>query len=97
VRDVEFSRGKPALPDGADEILDPVANAMRDHQEYYAFLEAHSLKTGDAAANQALGEIRAGNMKKYLVDKGVAADHLRTRWVPSGEGNLGRVVLLKKP
>jgi ABC-type nitrate/sulfonate/bicarbonate transport system substrate-binding protein/outer membrane protein OmpA-like peptidoglycan-associated protein len=98
VDDFEFSRGKPALPSAGEDALELVATEMKNHPDYYVFVEAHSVKGGDAAAaNQTLGEIRAGNMKSYLQTHGVPADHIRPRWVPSGESNKGRIILLKRP
>lgn len=90
--DIFFAKNKYRLDDQARERLDWKAQWLRQHAEVNVVIEGHCGAGGNTENNMALGLRRAGEVKGYLLHKGVARDRLTAisygseRPVASGEG-----------
>ncbi|MCG8546003.1 MAG: OmpA family protein [Alphaproteobacteria bacterium] len=69
---VFFGFDKSSLTAKAKKTLDKQADWLTRHPATTAVIEGHTDARGSTAYNLALGERRAGAMRDYLVDKGVA-------------------------
>lgn len=70
----EFDKSK-LLPE-AKAILRLKAQWLRAHPDVLVVIEGHCDERGTNEYNMALGDRRAQSAKAYLVDLGIAADHL---------------------
>ena len=90
--DIFFAKNKHRLDDQARELLDWKAQWLRQHAELKVVIEGHCGEGGNAENNMALGLRRAGEVKGYLLHKGVARDRLTAisygseRPIASGDG-----------
>ena len=64
--------------DKSFEILNIVALVLKGNTVVRVSIEGHTDNKGKAEHNRDLSKRRAGSVKKYLVEKGVAADRLET-------------------
>jgi outer membrane protein OmpA-like peptidoglycan-associated protein len=76
---VNFETGKADLTPESQAILDGVAESLVANEEIKVQVGGHTDNTGSRAVNQRLSRARAETVRKYLVDKGVAADRLTAR------------------
>ena len=76
--DVHFDFDRYSLRPEATRILDEAVAAMRDDATLRIEIEGHTCNIGTAEYNLALGDRRANAVRDYLVNRGVAADRLRT-------------------
>lgn len=76
---VNFDSGKATLTGQAKTILDSVADALKASADVHVEIDGHTDNVGSGASNQKLSEARAKSVKKYLVEKGVAADRMTTK------------------
>ncbi|GEJ56155.1 OmpA family protein [Anaeromyxobacter diazotrophicus] len=77
---VLFDTGKATIDQRSYSLLDEVAAALKDHPEVKTVrVEGHTDNRGGAKANLKLSQARADAVRKYLVDKGVAADRLQAK------------------
>ena len=89
--DIFFTKNKFRLDDQARELLDWKAQWLREHADVKVVIEGHCGEGGNSENNMALGLRRAGEVKGYLLHKGVARDRLTAisygseRPVASGE------------
>ncbi len=74
--DIFFAKNKHRLDDQARDLLDWKANWLRDHPHVRVLIEGHCGEGGNAEGNMALGLRRAGEVKGYLLHKGVDRDRL---------------------
>ena len=79
LRGLEFSNGGAAI-DAADQVmLDPVAEVIKTRCVGKAItIEGHTSVSGSEEQNQKLSLRRAEAVKRYLVERGVPAEQLRT-------------------
>ena len=90
--DVFFEKNKHRLDDKARELLDWKAQWLRSHVDVKVVLEGHCGEGGNSENNMALGLRRAGEVKGYLLHKGVGRDRLTAisygseRPIARGEG-----------
>lgn len=90
--DIFFAKNKHRLDAQARELLDWKAQWLREHTGVKVIIEGHCGEGGNAENNMALGLRRAGEVKGYLLHKGVARDRLTAisygseRPIASGEG-----------
>lgn len=77
---VLFDSGKSTIDQRSYGLLDEVAAALKDHPEVKQVrVEGHTDNRGDAKKNLKLSQARAEAVRKYLVDRGVAADRLTAK------------------
>jgi outer membrane protein OmpA-like peptidoglycan-associated protein len=77
---LEFESGKDVIRTSSYASLDELAELMKKHPEWALKISGHTDNVGKPASNLTLSKKRAEAVKKYLVSKGVAADHLTTEW-----------------
>ncbi|MGK3992652.1 OmpA family protein [Sorangium sp. So ce1024] len=74
-------KGVQALQPGLDPrsvpVLEEMAAVIQDHPEWVTIeVQAHTDSTGDARFNQMISDARAEAVRKWLVEKGIAAERL---------------------
>jgi OOP family OmpA-OmpF porin len=75
-----FEKGSRTVEPDALPMLDLVAAAMKERCAGKAILvEGHTEASGDPAAEQAISEARAVEVKRLLVERGVPESQLRTQ------------------
>lgn len=74
--DIFFAKNKYQLDDQARELLDWKADWLQANPQVKVIIEGHCAEGGRAENNMALGLRRAGEVKGYLLRKGVARDRL---------------------
>ncbi len=74
---IEFATGSAEIPNEYRPRLDLVAAVLKDDGRKLT-IAGHTDNVGDPASNKTLSLARAESVKKYLADKGVAADSLAT-------------------
>ena len=90
--DVFFAKDKYRLDDQARDLLDWKADWLLAHPHVKVVIEGHCGEGGNAEGNMALGLRRAGEVKGYLLHKGVARGRLTAisygseRPIARGEG-----------
>ncbi|HEU4716999.1 MAG TPA: OmpA family protein, partial [Bacteroidia bacterium] len=77
---LEFETGKDIIRTSSYAALDSLAYLLKKHPEWGLKISGHTDNVGNPVANMTLSKKRAEAVKKYLVSKGVAADHLKTEW-----------------
>jgi outer membrane protein OmpA-like peptidoglycan-associated protein len=76
--DVLFDTGKAELKPGAREKLAKVAGILLSHPGLKLQVEGHTDSVGSADYNQRLSENRAGSVRTYLVQQGIASNAVGT-------------------
>lgn len=74
-----FATGKSDLQPAAGGELGELADYLKAHPKIKIEVGGHSDNTGQVALNQKLSEQRALAVKKFLLEKGVAAEQISTR------------------
>lgn len=77
---LEFESGKDIIRSTSFQALDELAALMVKHPTWGLKISGHTDNVGKPTANLTLSKKRAEAVKKYLVSKGVPADHLRSEW-----------------
>lgn len=77
---LEFETGKDVIRPSSYQALDELAALLIKHPTWGLRISGHTDNVGAPAANLTLSKKRAESVKKYLVSKGVPADHLKTEW-----------------
>lgn len=85
VSDINFDYDSSSLSPEARDILKTNANYFMRHRVSSIIIEGHCDERGTAEYNMALGERRAEETKKYLINLGVSESMMRT--VSFGEEN----------
>lgn len=75
---IQFETGSAVIKKTSYGILDQVVTVMNDNQEYNLEIHGHTDSQGDDAKNMKLSDDRAASVRKYLTDKGVGANRLRS-------------------
>ncbi len=73
---IYFNTGSAVIKAESYPSLDKLAAIFKANPEVQASIEGHTDSQGKPASNLKLSKDRAAAVKKYLIDKGVAADHL---------------------
>ncbi|GAC1626931.1 MAG: hypothetical protein NVS9B10_15330 [Nevskia sp.] len=76
LRGVTFDYNTARLQPNAQSVLDIAVRAMLGQRSLVVELAGHTDSRGSAAYNKKLSQARAEAVREYMVDKGVAADHL---------------------
>jgi OOP family OmpA-OmpF porin len=77
---VQFEVGKDTLLPVSFPLLDQVAQVMRENGQIELIeIQGHTDATGGAAVNRKLSQSRAESVRKYLVEKGIAAKRLQSK------------------
>jgi len=74
--DVLFDTNKWNIRPEAYALLDKAADFLRKNPQHIIEVQGHTDSTGTATWNATLSQRRADSVKKFLVERGVAADHL---------------------
>jgi len=78
LKDIHFDFDKFSLKPEDREILKGHADWLLGHRDYMVTIEGHCDERGTTEYNLALGERRAGEAKRFLVDLGVAEARIST-------------------
>jgi len=77
---LEFETNKDVIQSSSFSALDSLAILLKKHPEWSLKISGHTDNVGQPAQNMKLSEKRAESVKKYLMSKGVADDHLKPEW-----------------
>lgn len=73
-----FASGKSIIKSSSFSALDALANELNANPSWKLSLVGHTDSDGNAQANLVLSKSRAEAVKKYLVNKGIAAERIKT-------------------
>ncbi|HYC86191.1 MAG TPA: OmpA family protein [Chryseosolibacter sp.] len=74
-----FEQGSPLIDRESYPGLDQVAQMMQANKKMEIQLEGHTDNLGNHAANLELSQKRVDAVKKYLVNKGISRDRIKTK------------------
>lgn len=77
--DVLFDFGKYTLRQGAREKLAKISGILLSHPDLKIEVDGYTDNIGSESFNQTLSDERAESVRTYLVDQGVASDHITAR------------------
>lgn len=75
---VQFAFNEAALTPEARETLNSFAMCLEKNEDWKLTIEGHADERGTDEYNMQLGEKRAGEVRKYLVNKGIPRSRLKT-------------------
>ena len=75
---INFETGKSAIKNESQPIIDEIYKMLKDNPSLKITIEGHTDNAGNKASNQTLSEQRAASVKTALVNKGIAADRIKT-------------------
>ena len=73
---IEFETGKATIRKMSFKVLDKAFAVLDEYKDVKVEISGHTDDRGDAERNKKLSQDRAESVKKYLVDKGIAAERL---------------------
>jgi outer membrane protein OmpA-like peptidoglycan-associated protein len=76
--DVLFETGRANLQPAAYSTIDRLASALKESSGRTVLIEGHTDSVGSAEFNQRLSENRAESVQRALLERGVAANQIRT-------------------
>jgi outer membrane protein OmpA-like peptidoglycan-associated protein len=76
LKGVNFESSKAVLLRGSYQVLDEVAESLREWPEINIEIQGHTDASGNTAKNLALSQERAETVRQYLIDKGISASRL---------------------
>jgi outer membrane protein OmpA-like peptidoglycan-associated protein len=79
LRDVTFERNRMELTKGSYEVLDSIAEALKESPEIRIEIAGHTDATGSRARNIALSEARAAAVRRYFISRGVDSARMEVR------------------
>lgn len=77
-RSITFGSASSTLDDDAHRLLDALAGVALRCKTHHITVRGHTDRRGRAGVNQAVSQARAEAVRQYLVDRGVAAEGLKT-------------------
>jgi OOP family OmpA-OmpF porin len=83
LKNLNFESDKAVILPESYKELDALADFLKNYPTLTIYIDGYADKTGTDKINLALSANRASAVKNYLVDKGVNADNLVTRWYGS--------------
>jgi len=75
---INFETGKSAIKNESQPIINEIYKMLKDNPSLKITIEGHTDNAGNKASNQTLSEQRAASVKTALVNKGIAADRIKT-------------------
>jgi len=75
---IKFETGKDIIRPVSYPILNNVVDIMKENKEYNLIINGHTDNVGSDESNKILSDKRAAAVKAYLIDKGVAANRLKS-------------------
>ena len=78
LNNIYYGYGDAELSDNTKEELEPLISLMVQTQEMEIEVAAHTDSRGKAPFNLNLSQLRADNIKSYLVEKGIEPDRIRS-------------------
>jgi OOP family OmpA-OmpF porin len=79
LRGVNFDYDKASIKSEFAPVLDEAAQVLKDNPQISVTIEGHTDSIGSESYNQRLSERRAEAVRRYLVERGVAASRLEIR------------------
>ena len=77
---IQFATGSAEILPASFGLLDEIAKLFQENPQIEVVaIEGHTDSVGGDSYNQKLSQARAASVKKYLVDKGVAAKRLEAK------------------
>jgi OOP family OmpA-OmpF porin len=74
-----FAQGKAYIEPQSHQELDGVVQMMKENSKMVIQLEGHTDNLGNPEANMKLSQNRVDAVKKYLVNKGIAKNRVKTK------------------
>jgi peptidoglycan-associated lipoprotein len=78
LKNIYFDYNKYNIKANEEEIINSIANWLRDKPKTHLLIEGHCDERGSNEYNMALGEQRALAVRQFIVDKGIPAGRLQT-------------------
>lgn len=75
-KDVQFEINKADLKSSSYQVLDEIAEGLKTQPSLKVEVQGHTDSTGSPDYNMKLSQARAESVKRYLVDRGIAAERL---------------------
>lgn len=76
---IQFNFAKADLLPASFAVLDNVVKILKENPELKLSIEGHTSSDGSLAVNMKLSEDRAGNVKAYIISKGIEASRLTAK------------------
>lgn len=76
---IHFETGQATIKQESHALLDQVSMMVKANPDLKVRVEGHTDDTGPRDVNQRLSDARAAAVRKYMVDKGVAPQRLRSQ------------------
>ena len=76
---IPFASGDADIPPGSTAVLDEVVRVMNEHPNLRLEVQGHTDNVGDDVLNMRLSLERAESVRRYLMERGIAAERLVAR------------------
>lgn len=73
---IHFATGKHAILPASFELMNQIAQVLKDHPTIKLRIEGHTDSIGNDALNLRLSQRRANSVREYLIEAGIGADRL---------------------
>jgi outer membrane protein OmpA-like peptidoglycan-associated protein len=73
-----FDTGKSSIKDQSAGVLNNIIEILKEYANARFNIEGHTDSVGSAKLNQSLSEERAGAVRNYLIENGIASDRLES-------------------
>ncbi|OFX44958.1 MAG: hypothetical protein A2X13_15465 [Bacteroidetes bacterium GWC2_33_15] len=78
-KDFQFGFNEAVLNDEAKKYIDDIVLLLTENESLFIEIIGHTDNVGTRAANQLISENRAEVVKKYLVEKGIGENRIKTK------------------
>lgn len=75
---INFETGKSSIKNESQNIVDELYTMLKNNPALKIIIEGHTDNVGNKTSNQTLSEQRSASVKTALVNKGIAADRIKT-------------------
>ena len=76
---IYFETGKAVILSKSFDILNSVAQVLKDYDQIEVEVQGHTDSDGSGAYNRKLSDSRANSVRKYLIDAGVQDERLQAK------------------